>query len=293
MSALNKPKQEFSKIFTEINEIIASLKTIQYNYMDEKEYESLQELNESQFIYWSEIIQRTHFCGITSLQRVSKWMTSMNDSWNSNNYYGFCSSIRGLIEACSDSYYTISKIIDPVAEKLYLIEQALNLEAKVLLLSEEVENELIHYMYGRKLKGPEKNENPQSHQTLQVTQYLNHIGDDDIKTLYSELCQVSHPSMMSFAPFTHSDEEYKFILHNQDIDSILNETLLNRYRTKILLAINFAVVPSIALLKIINMLNAESMNSLKFEDKLLNYIIKSDFWKSLEIKINNSRIIDN
>jgi hypothetical protein len=292
MTEQNKPRQEFSEIFSELHEIIASIKIVQYKFMDNNEYKTLSDLGESQYIYWCDIIQRTLFCSITSVQRVYKWMEAMNTSWNSNNYYGFCASLRGLIEACSDSFYTTSKICDPIAENFYSIEKALNLKAKIVMLSEAVENVLIHYMFARKLDSTEIRENPETHKALQVTQYLNHIGDDDVKSLYSELCQVSHPSMMSLAPFVYSDKEYEFILHNQDVDSVLNKNLLDRYRTKILLAIRAGIVPSMGLLKIIGRFDAEAINSLKVEDTLLRYINDSEFWKDLETKIKNSRTVE-
>jgi hypothetical protein len=98
--------------------------------------------------------------------------------------------------------------------------------------------------------------------------------------------------MMSLAPFVYSDEEYEFILHNQDVDSVLNKNLLDRYRTKILLAIRAGIVPSMGLLKIIGRFDAEAINSLKVEDILLRYINDSEFWKNLETKIKNSRTVE-
>ena len=285
----NEPKLEFSLIYDELKKIISSIKTVSYTFMDDEVFEKLEKLSESQYIYWIEIIQRTHFCAFTSLQRVFKWMNSMNDSWNTNNYYGFCTSIRGLIEACSDSFYTISKIIYPITENHFLIEKALNGKAETLTLSEDIENELIHYMFGRKLSSEEKRENPQSHKALQVTDYLNHIGDEKVKRLYSELCQVSHPSMMSFAPFSYNDPEFGQVIHNQDIDSILNNQVLKEYKESIILAINFAIVPSIALLNLISITDAKSINSLKIHANLLKYVNQSEYWKELEQIVQKSK----
>lgn len=288
MSESNSLGIELLNTYNAVNNIVSSINITQYKFMDKNDFKELTELNEIQYIYWNEIIQRTHFCSITSLQRVYKWMNAMNDSLNCGNYYSFCASLRGVIEACSDSFFTISKIITPLAENFSLIEDALNFKAKISLLTEEIEDELIHYMYGRKLTQEERVTNPVTHKVLLVTQYLTSLNDNNLDELYNKLCQVTHPSMMSLMPFTYSDEDYEFILHNEDNDTSLNKRIMDEYNSTIHLTINSAVLLSMGLLKLINKLNVEAMKSLKIDECLLKYIENSDLWNELELKMTTS-----
>lgn len=287
----DNPKQEFSEIYSLLKEFVYSINGIVYKIMSDDEFKKLTKIEEVQYIYWIEIIQRTHFCGVTSIQRVFKWLDSVNISFRENNYYGFCASLRGLIEACADSFYTSGKICTPLASNFGQIEKALNFKATGSLLSESIENELIHYTFGRKLSSDERRNTPESHKALNVIKYLDSLNEPKIKELYSELCQVSHPSTMSLEPFFYADEEHDLILHNQKNDANFNQRILDEYRTEILLAIRYAIVPAIGLLKIINEFKAESIESLKVNDILFLYIGESDFLKDLMTEIEKSKYI--
>jgi len=285
----DNPKQEFSEIYSLLKDFIDSINGIVYKFMSDDEFRKLSKIEEIQYIYWTEIIQRTHFCGVTSIQRVFKWLDSVNISYRENNYYGFCASLRGLIEACADSFYTSGKICTPLASNFEKIEKALNFKATESLLSESIENELIHYTFGRKLSREERKSRPESHKALNVTEYLSSLDEPKIKKLYNELCQVSHPSTMSLEPFFYADEKYDLILHNKKNDSNFNQKILDEYRKEIFLAIRYAIVPTIGLLKVINEFKAESIESLKVNEILFLYIDKSDFLIHLMSEIKKSK----
>jgi len=201
-------------------ELDQRIRGVAYNYTPDQDFLKVDSIEEMQLIYWSEIIQRIHFCAATSIKRVKKWYDAMQAGYKSENYYGFCSAIRGLIEACSDTFYTVSKVMDPICSEFSIIEKALNGKAKKVLLSEGIENELIHYIFARKLTAAEKRRFHPSHDAKQARAYLDSVQDQAVLNLHLELCQVSHPSQVSLVPFLLSTDEYSLILHKFDVNAV-------------------------------------------------------------------------
>lgn len=283
-------QSQLSPLYNVVLELDQRIRGVAYNYTSEQDFLKVDSIEEMQLIYWSEIIQRIHVCGATSIKRVKKWYDAIQTGYESENYYAFCSALRGLIEACSDTFYTVSKIMDPICTEFVTIEQALNGHAKKVLLSEEIENELIHYIFARKLTKAEKNKSPSSHDAKQVRAYLDAVQEQAVLDLYAELCQVSHPSQVSLVPFLLSTDEYSLMLHKSDVDAELNKHLLQRHKPAILAASKFAVLPAMCVLKLINEFEASLIEALRTDEGALAPATESPLWKGMAQQIEASRM---
>lgn len=277
-----------SDIYTVIIEVENALSAVVYNYISEEDYQKIDNIPELQLVYWSEIIQRLHICGATTIQRLKKWYEAINNSYETKNYYGFCASIRGLIEACSDSFFTLSRVIFPIAENFKHINEAIKGNAQRTVLSEEIEDYLIHYIFAQKLRASERRSSPQSHSAKQVREYLDSLDDDSINQLYAEMCQVSHPSKMSLIPFIMELEEHGLSLHKKDIDEELNKNLLDKHRDSIYNATAFALGTAQCSLKLINLFEGKLLESLQTDDSAFLSLDGNKLWEDIETKIKES-----
>ena len=280
---------QLSPLYSVVLDLDEKIRGVAYNHTPENDFLKVRSIEEMQLIYWSEIVQRMHVCAATSIKRVKKWYDAMELAYQAQNYYGFCSALRGLVEACSDTFYTVSKIIDPISSSFSIIERALNGHAKKVLLSADIENELIHYIFARKLAKAEKAKSPESHDAKHVCTYLAAVKDQAVLDLYAELCQVSHPSQVSLVPFLFSNDDSSFVLHTSNVDAELNKNLLQRHKSAILTASNFAVLPAICLLKLINEFKAPLIEALRTEEGALTPADDTPLWKHMKQQIDASR----
>ncbi|ENU79711.1 hypothetical protein F975_02340 [Acinetobacter sp. ANC 3789] len=282
----NEKSIMLSDLYSIIIEIESNLARVCYKFTPIDEFEKIDVIDKMQLIYWSEIIQRLHLSGVTTILRLKKWYEAIDCAYKSKNYYGFCASLRGLLEACADSFYSIGKVLIPISENFSHIKLALEGNVEKVLISHELENELIHYIYGRKLSENERGEFQDSHKAKQVREYLNSLQSESLNNLYSELCQVSHPSLMSFAPFLISTSDEELCLHNLCLDEELNNKILDEYRATIYDTTLFALGPSLCSLKLVNLLAGSFLEALKTNDKALETIHEYSLWIELEKIIN-------
>lgn len=158
-----------------------------------------------------------------------------------------------------------------------------------MVISTEIENELIHYIYGRKLSRSEARDFEDSHKAKQVRQYLDSIKSERLNGLYSELCQVSHPSLMSFTPFMMETPEQGLVLHNAQMDRDLNRALLERHRSTIHETTLFALGPALCSLKLVNLLSGSFLEALRTDARAFKSLDEYGLWGKLEKMIESSK----
>lgn len=265
-----------------------SIPGVAYKFISDEDFLKIDNIQESQLVYWSEIFQRLHACSSTTLLRLKKWLDSTQIAYEHKNYYGFCSSVRGLIEACSDSFYTLARVIYPIAENFNKIRIATIGESVKPIFAESIENHLIHYLFARKLTRPEKDSFPDSHNAKQVREYLDDFKNDNAIELYAELCQVSHPSTFSLIPFLIEHEEHGLMLHKEQIDDELIINILKRHRETIYTCTMYALATSLCGLKMVNHLNVPLLESLTTKENAFKSIEGHPLWGTIEEMINNS-----
>jgi len=283
-----KMEHSISVLYSIMLDAEESIPGVAYKFIKDEDYLKIDNIQESQLVYWSEIIQRLHACSATTLLRLKKWIEAIQAAFEQKNYYGFCASLRGLIEACSDSFYTLGRVIYPIAENFKPIRIATKGESSQPFLSESIENHLIHYLLARKLTRADKASFPDSHNARQVREYLESLNDDNAIELYAELCQVSHPSTMSLLPFLLEHDEHGLMLHKEQIDDTLNRNILERHRETIYNCTMYALATSLCGLKIINCFGVPLFESLHTDEKAFKSLEGYPLWLSIEEQINNS-----
>ncbi|NNP75582.1 hypothetical protein A7P54_04005 [Acinetobacter sp. Ac_3412] len=267
-----------------------SVSQISYKYISNDEFKNLP-LIELQYVYWFENIQKFHICGLTTLLRLKKWYEATESAYESQNYYSFCSSLRGGIEACADSYYSLNGCVTTIAENFSQIKLALEkkpIKNNKIIASQKIEDMLIHYIYGRTLTKSEKGKCDNTHNAEQVRTYLDSLKNKKINKLYSELCQVTHPSVYSLKPFFLDISNNEQWVHSFDIDKKLMDHLLKEYIDVIIYTITAALGPALCSLKITNLLFNSKDNQLITDENLLIILSEYKLWKKLEEKINQS-----
>ncbi|CAM2892871.1 hypothetical protein [Acinetobacter celticus] len=280
-----KQLENFYSIFLEIEN---SVSQISYKYISVDEFKKLTPI-EWHYKYWYENIQKFHICGLTSILRLKKWYEAVESAYKSQNYYGFCAALRGGIEACADSFYSLNGCVVTIAENFSLIKLALEkvpLDIDKFSISQELEDSLIHYSYARKLTNSEKVKCDNSHNAEQVRTYLNSLKNEKIIELYAELCQVTHPSAYSLTPFFINISENEQCYHSLDIDKKLMDKILLNYVNPIINTIEVTLGPALCSLKIVNLLFDSIDNHLRTDENLLIILSEYKFWQILEEKIN-------
>ena len=138
-----------------------------------------------------------------------RWSDGVLSSIEQRNYLSFAANLRGLLESASDLYYSLRKV-PLMTEHFALITQAVTgTLGEGMMQAGELEEELIHYLYARRLRREEADEYPDFHQARPMsTDYIAALEDateGPIHSLYAELCQVVHPAMPSLLPFVAPD----------------------------------------------------------------------------------------
>jgi hypothetical protein len=281
---------QLSPLYNVLADLEPVIRGVAYKYTPEDDFRAIYSLEEMQLVYWSEMLQRMHVCAATSIKRIKKWLDATHTAYEAENFYGFCAGLRGLVEACADTFHAVAQIIDPVCEDFATIERALRGEATTVLLSEQIEDVLIHYVFARKLSKAEKQQFHPAHDAKQVRAYLDSLSNPDLIELYAELCQVSHPSAISLMPFLIGTEEHPLMLHAEHVDRELNDQLLARHKETIVAACTVSVVPAMCILQLINQFDAPITEALRTEELYLTPAVETEFWQDMCDKLSASQL---
>jgi len=106
---INKIEQLIPNEVHEIYQFSKSLMELKdewkYLFVPDEEFIKINDELLQSKIYWEDILYRAHIASLLSLFKVRRWFQGMEN--NHDNYYGFCSSLRGLIESCADSFFSL------------------------------------------------------------------------------------------------------------------------------------------------------------------------------------------
>lgn len=136
----------------------------EYKFVPNEEFESILKRSAAKAneIYWREIFYRLHFTSVSAILRSRRWVEGIAQETKLKNFFGFAATLRGLIESAADTTTSLKDALPTLAENYREITEALmgHLNDK-LLVCKELEDELIHFMYARKLSRSEANQYPQ------------------------------------------------------------------------------------------------------------------------------------
>ncbi len=290
-------KKRFIDIFPE--EVVITYETLKclrekssnkfhYTFVDNDMFIRINYLPEKYSIYWIDILKRIHIMILVSCFKTLRWIEAIDDSIN--NYYGFCSSLRGLIESISDTFYTIYKVPLTIANDFYVIKEQIEMRSLFLINHHSLESELLHYIQATKLNKLERMKYPKYNNAKQITEYIKSIDDKDgrVYNLYSFLCSISHPAYESNCVFLDLYKDGVIIFNDSikyeltAIDQILKEyslTIRDMFRRYMNILYSTILV-----------LNKFEIDGLSFHLSNSDTFEKSTVWQEFKQKIEESEL---
>jgi len=174
--------------------------SVDYKYTDNEDFCDLliRDLSKGMEVYWKEMHGRVHLTSVTSILRSFKWISGIQSAVKENNLLVFAASLRGLIESAADTQTAINNIPVTFERDHLFVNQAVLGESNEVFIIEEIEDTLVHYSYGRKLKKGETA--PHAHKAKQVRDYIKILEKAQVQHVvecYSFLCDLTHPGASS------------------------------------------------------------------------------------------------
>lgn len=238
-----------------------------YTFSDEGEYRELllRDVSEGMRVYWTETLQRTHLAAVTAILRSRRWLSGVVDAADENNFLALSASLRGLMESAADASTAFLGTPLKLAQFHSSITVCLAGQATTVLVSSELENELIHYSHARHLKRSERANAPTSHQARRVQEYLNIFGDqnaDNVSRCYRDLCDLTHPGASSVWMWLASEDPTgsAFRLSTHQDETLIAE-FLRQYATIPLELLMFAFNGPLITLSILNYFSIEDLHT--------------------------------
>ena len=222
-------------------------------------------------IYWTETLERAHWAAASNVLRHKRWLDACLALYAPEaNYLGFAASLRGLLEAAADAYYSLSAVPRTLADHHAMIEEALSGSSTRFALSEQLEDALIHFQFARRLtKGDPA---PASHKAVTADTYLRAAdgpGRSNMRDLNAELCEVVHPAATSLLWMAAESSASAALTSGHDKEWIL---ALSRKHARAIDALHMqSVNASILIFKVLNRfplpaLSVRAVDGINMED---------------------------
>lgn len=265
-----------------------------YRFISDAEFEELNDTNHQAKIYWSEMLYRTHIVVLVSWFKALRWLDSLDN--NIDNFYGFCSNLRSLIESCADSFYTLRSAPLTLAKDYRAIYESINNDSPILLLHKPLEETLLHFIQGTKLNREQKSLYPSEYNAKQIAEYLSTIegGNEEIIQLYRYLCAISHPAYESTQMFLFLHNDDTIVCGDSyDFEKIEVKSLMEEYGDSLLKMFNVFMVNTLSTLNILNYfqmpeihseINAGMIERLPAWDEIASYMQTSHILYSQALK---------
>lgn len=172
-----------------------------YRIMPMAEFANHTAIAERNQIYWSEILFRAHFGASTGMLRLNEWRHGSERALIDGNVLMLAAGIRGLLEACADTWQGFSDVAPTLADCHTIVRRAIKGElSEQMALAPELENALIHFSYARKLS---PGEGPALHSAASAKDCLSVLSESapDVVEVYHKLCDYTHPAAPSLFRF--------------------------------------------------------------------------------------------
>ena len=225
----------------------------------------LRDVSEGMRVYWAETLQRSHLAAVTSILRSRRWISGIVHAAAENNFLVFSASLRGLMESAADASTAFRGTPLALAHHHSSITECLAGQATTVLVSSELENELIHYSHARHLKRSERSSAPTSHQARKVQEYLNIFGDqnaDNVSRCYRNLCDLTHPGASSVWMWLASEDPTGSAVRlSTRQDEVLIAEFLRQYASMPLELLMFAFNGPLITLNVLNYFSIEDLHT--------------------------------
>ncbi len=79
---------ELSPLYTVVIDVENAISRVVYNYISDEDYLKITSIEESQLVYWSELIQRVHSCGAKASKESKNGMMRLSQHTRSKTIMG-------------------------------------------------------------------------------------------------------------------------------------------------------------------------------------------------------------
>jgi hypothetical protein len=245
--------------------LVPSLTGYRYTFMPPAEFQvlSMRDMGAGMEVYWRELLYRSHFAAATSLLRMERWLSGAIQAYEAANLFSFAACVRGAIESAADSFDALDVVAPTLADSHMLFKQALKGKMSEMRLHPDLERRLIHFSHGRRL---EKGESaPDTHKAKTTTAYIKRFASEyqnEIETCYANLCQITHPSWLSLAPFLETNEDGSVVrISVTAMDREPIESLAVTNLKAMLPVFVMGIMPAILTLRVLNKLPLVAMHT--------------------------------
>lgn len=248
---------------------------VPYKFMEESKWiEILQKTpKQGNKIYITELLNRAHFASVASIVRAYRWALGAESARKEKLLLPFCASIRGLLEAASDSCEAQKSIPITLAENRKLFSQILKGESKELAICAELEEALIHFSHARRPSKQEKGRLPSMHIAKSAKEYVTGLENQEPGgwyAWYEELCEYCHPAARSTSYMMMGIDPENFFFMPSTDDMHLEEIIKAR-RRHLEEILRLAFAPALLTLKVLSYfpaphLHAKFIGQLNFRD---------------------------
>jgi len=259
--------------------LVGASRPYQYFYMPRVEFDRLTDVPEMMRVYWFEIFERAHCAAIAAIVRLERWLDAMRVAAELENFLGFAASFRGLLESAADTRYALGDVPEALASTFAYAYKAIRGKATVAILAPDLENDLIHFLHGRKLKSNE--DAPESHAARTMREYLDALqgaAAGPLHQCYRELCNVTHPAADSVLYLLEKDERGTIRFRN-GADEAAIQDLCARSGTVVTCAVSESLVYPLLILRILNRLEVPELRTAAAEDISLEDVSS---WQEIE-----------
>ena len=269
-SVLNQQIMQFVRM---VDDLGLKRLTTRYSFMEIDEYEGLlhRDVSEAMRVYWSETLERTHIAAVTAILRSRHWLSAVLSAESEGNALAFAAAFRGLMESAADTTTALVGIPLTLAYHYPTIANSLSGLTTSLVISPELEDELIHYSHGRHVKKSERDSTPKAHCARSVQEYLTifeNLNANSVAPCYRYLCDLTHPGAPSVLMWlTAVDSKGSELILSTEQDEAIIGRFLELYETVVLDVLTFAFNAPVLVL---NMLNYFPIKKLHTQE-LLNH----------------------
>lgn len=198
-------------------------------------------------------LEKSHLAALTALIRTRRWVDAVCVMADNQNFLGFVSSMRGLLESGGDILYGLKNVASTLAINRDQI--ALSLEGKKgdeALNWSALENELDHFVHagwtGRK---------PRADPVFTAQPNVEYLALMEceipgVVSLYHRLCAITHPSSASIDWLYQIDErDGQMVLSMSDERSRI-ESLRHEFPKALDGAVMFSCNPAFLILRVLH-----------------------------------------
>jgi hypothetical protein len=244
-----------------------------------QKFAALADLAARSQIYRYEIIERAHCASILALLRADRWVSAAVNAAESNNFLAFAAAFRGLLESAADTRFALGEVPEALASTFKVARLAVRVRLSSIVLAPKLEQDLIHFSHGRKLRRGEQA--PESHIAKTMQEYLNALEDGPTGPMhdgYAELCNITHPAADSVLYLLEPATDGSIMFSpTADEEAILD--LCERGKTVFTYAVSQSLLYPVMILKIVNRFELSGLNTPEADATTL---VDTPEWENVE-----------